>query len=153
MPILIILAAIVCAVAGTGCGGRNDAAMPKGIECRLETSERLQSAGPVSITLSVRNVSDSLISLVLAGRPAEYVRVFTKSGALVWDSRYGQILQDILDVRALEPGEQWAFAFQWDERDTLGTPVTPGRYVVYGGLSVEEPLRVEAEPHEILITR
>ena len=105
----------------------------------LEVVSQVAYEETVSMKLTLRNVTDEPLELVLGGVPA-YDFVVTKSdGDGVWHWKCGRITQQVLDNRTLGPGEELEFIGDWEQVDNQGKPVPTGVYVVSGVVEVGPP--------------
>ena len=103
----------------------------------------------MEIKLTLRNVSDGTVNLVLGGRPPYDFEVSTPDGEQVWHWECGKIINQPLDGKTLEPGEELEFVGEWEQVDNRGEPVPPGVYLVRGGLNLDPP---NAGPPGVVIT-
>lgn len=148
-PLLLTISLLMSC--GLGCEHKPGVTMSSPLSCSIEAPPETRSGELASITLTVLNAAEAPLEIGLSGRPAVRIIITTASGMPVWDSRAGQAVQDILEVRTLEPKDKLAFAVVWDGRDSLGNPVPTGKYLIRATVSLEPPLRAEAEPKEILV--
>ena len=100
--------------------------------------------------LTLRNVSDGTVSFVLGGRPPYDFEVSTPDGEQVWHWKCGTIIEEPLDGKTLEPGEELEFVGEWEQVDNRGGPVPPGTYVVRGVLTLGQTDL--GPPDEVLVT-
>lgn len=100
---------------------------------------------PIPLTLKLRNVTERSVELTLLGRPAYDVIVTTDYGRKeVWRWSHGHTVQEIAEIRRLAPWEALEFSVEWDQRDSAGNLVVPGRYCVQGLVRVD--LEVAEQP-------
>ena len=118
----------------------------------LEMPADVPAGDTVSIKLKVRNTADHPVDLPLGGRPAHDIVVTRPDGTEVWRWLHGQIVEDILELRPLQPGEELTFAAEWEQVDSDGNRVPPGTYVVRGILNAEPGQELETEPKTLIIT-
>lgn len=95
---------------------------------------------PVSLSLVVEHPGPDALELFLQGRSATFdVEVRDAAGALVWRRLEGAVLQAILQLRVLWPGERFVLHASWDQRDQAGALVPPGEYRLRGFLLTDAP--------------
>ena len=107
----------------------------------------------VPILLRLTNASNAAQDLALQGRPSAYdVIVTRRDGAIVWRRLEGEVIQSILRLQTLAPGESLEFRHSWNQRDNSGQRVPPGEYFVTGVLPTDPPaeVRTQAVPLRIL---
>jgi len=93
------------------------------------------------IALKLRNVTERVIELTLLGRPAYDFIVTTDYGRREvrrWSQ--GQAVQETAEIRRLAPWEALEFSAEWDQRDSAGDLIAPGRYCVQGLVRVDPEL-------------
>ncbi|GBC78397.1 hypothetical protein HRbin08_01890 [bacterium HR08] len=124
---------------------------PQALSARIEVREH--TARAILFELRVRNDSGHRLTLALGGRPAYNVLVKRPDGTLIWEWQRGQIVQQILEYRSLDPGEELHFEATWKLVDARGRRVPAGEYLVHGVLNLEPPetlvtdsLRVRVAP-------
>jgi len=118
----------------------------------LEAKSEVRVGETADLKLKVRNSSDRLVELTLGGRPAYDFVVTKPDGMEVWSWLHGQVIQDILELKTLNPGEELEFAAEWEQVDNEGNPVPPGTYLVRGVLNTEPPQKLETEPKQLIIS-
>ncbi len=117
---------------------------------KQELSARVEVMKPVGRTirlkLRIKNESERHLTLLLGGRPAYNFLIKRPDGALVWEWQRGKIIQQILERRNLEPGEELIFEATWRLVDARGHRVPPGEYLVQGVLNLEPPEKLLTDP-------
>ncbi len=109
------------------------------VELSLELVSQVAYGETAHMKLTLRNVTDKPLRLVLGDVPA-YDFVVTKSdGDGVWHWKCGRITQQALDSRTLGPGEELELIGDWQQVDNRGEPVPPGIYQVRGVLNFGPP--------------
>lgn len=73
-----------------------------------------------------------------------------RRGETVWNWTRGGVIQTILGVRVLRPGEQVVFDGEWDQKDNRGRPVARGVYFAYAVLR-SEASSYRTEPSRIVL--
>ena len=121
-----------------------DEAFLSTIDYSLEVMSQAPYGETVEMKLTLRNVSGGTVNLVLGGRPPYDFEVSTPDGQQVWHWKCGKIINQPLDSKTLEPGEELEFIAEWEQVDNRGESVPPGAYLVRGVLNLE--------PHEKLVT-
>lgn len=100
---------------------------------------------PILLTVKLRNVAERSVELTLLGRPAYDFIVTTDYGRReVWRWSHGHVIQEIAEIRRLAPWEALEFSVEWDQRDSSGNLIKPGRYCVRGMVFVDPA--VEDQP-------
>jgi len=136
---MLLLALVVGSAVGVGA-----------MEEKPALSARVEAMGPVGRTIRlklwIKNESERRLTLMLGGRPAYNFLVKRPDGALVWEWQRGKIIQQILERRSLEPGEELTFEVTWRLVDARGRRVPPGEYVVQGVLNLEPPEKLLTDP-------
>ena len=112
-----------------------DEAFLRAIDYSLEVVSQAPYGETVRMKLTLRNVSDGMVNLVLGGRPPYDFEVSTPDGEQVWHWKCGKITNLPLDSKTLEPGEELEFVGEWEQVDNRGEPVPPGAYLVRGMLN------------------
>jgi hypothetical protein len=118
----------------------------------LEVESPVKAGETVALTLKWKNVEERPVSLTLGGKPAYDFIVTRPDGAEVWRWTHGQVRQDILESRTIEPGREVVFKAEWPQRDNEGRFVPPGAYSVRGILNTEPPEKLETPPKPLTIT-
>ncbi|MCX7751516.1 MAG: BsuPI-related putative proteinase inhibitor [Blastocatellia bacterium] len=114
------------------------------LSARLEAAEHAGRA--IRLKLRLRNESGHRLTLTLGGRPAYNFLVKRPDGTLVWEWQRGKIIQQILERRSLDPGEEVIFEETWKFVDARGRRVPAGEYVVQGVVNLEPPERLLTDP-------
>jgi hypothetical protein len=88
---------------------------------------------------------------MLGGRPPSDFVVIAPDGAEVWRWSTDQVIQAILEMKTLQPGEQLEYTAEWPARDKRGNLVSPRRYTLKGVLNMDPPEKLETSPRELLL--
>lgn len=122
------------------------------MRAELELPERMKAGDAIPITVRARNDGTEPAELSLTGRPVAIDLVVQRlDGTEVWRRLHGQVVNMMLQVTVLQPGEDLEFEYAWMQRDNTGRPVTPGTYQVRGVLPLADgPLFSEARWVEIV---
>lgn len=81
-----------------------------------------------------------MLELYLQGRaPTFDVEATDADGRVVWRRHEGAVLQAIVQLRIMGPGEQFVLHASWDQRDRAGAPVPAGDYRLRGFLLTGDP--------------
>ena len=127
-----------------------DEAFLRAVDYSLDVVSQAPYGETVQMKLTLRNVSDGTVSFVLGGRPPYDFEVSTPDGEQVWHWKCGTIIEEPLDGKTLEPGEELEFVGEWEQVDNRGEPVPPGTYVVRGVLTLGQTDL--GPPDEVLVT-
>jgi hypothetical protein len=88
----------------------------------------------VPIVVRVRNASDRPLDVIFMGRTIAFdIVVAGPDGTVVWRRLQGAMIEQILQVRTMTPGESLEL------RDTWKAAVPPGRYTVRGAIPTDQP--------------
>ena len=129
-----------------------DEAFLRAVDYSLDVVSQAPYGETVRMKLTLRNVSDGTVNLVLGGRPPYGFEVSTPDGEQVWHWKCGKIINQPLDGKTLEPGEELEFVGEWEQVDNRGQPVPPGVYLVRGGLNLGPPnKKLVTEAHELKV--
>ena len=126
-----------------------DEAFLSTIDYSLEVMSQAPYGETVRMKLTLRNVSDGTVNLVLGGRPPYDFEVSTPDGQQVWHWKCGKIINQPLDSKTLEPGEELEFIGEWEQVDNRGESVPPGTYLVRGVLNLEPSEKLVTETHKL----
>jgi hypothetical protein len=149
----ILFMAVIAVIGSAGSRGEgSEGPEPQYSPLSLEVKSSVKAGETVVLTLKWKNVEDRPVSLTLGGKPAYDVIVTRPDGAEVWRWSYGQVSQDILESRTIEPGREVVFKAEWPQRDNEGKVVSPGAYSVRGILNTEPPEKLETPPKPLTIT-
>jgi hypothetical protein len=118
---------------------------------QLDAPAQAPAGKPVPITLTLTNTSKQPVKVALGGRPPFDVVVTTADGAETWRWSDDQVIQMILEMRTLQPGEQVEYVTEWPVKDRGGNPASPGRYLVRGVLNMDPPEKLETSAKELLL--
>ena len=130
-----------------------DEAFLRAIDYSLEAVSHASYGETVQIKLTLRNVSDKPVSFLLGGRPPHDFVVSTPDGEQVWHWKCAKVIEQPLDSKTLEPGEELELTGEWGQVDNRGEPVPPGTYLVNGLLNMEAPEMLVTPPHEFKVLR
>ena len=119
--------------------GLDSAAVTVLVGDSLQVALDVRSEGSVRFMLQVRNVAPRQVALLLRGRsPTLDVEVRRAGGEIIWRRLEGEVVQAIVQVRVLEPGEVLQVAAEWDRRLSGGGSAAPGAYEAAALLLLEE---------------
>ena len=119
------------------------------VDYSLELVPQAPYGETVEMKLRLRNVGDGPVSFYLGGSPAYDFEVTTPDGQQVWHWNCGKIIEEPLDCKTLEPGEELEFIGEWEQVDNRGESVPPGAYLVRGVLNLEPPEKLVTEAREL----
>ncbi len=126
------------------CAQKEAVNVSQALSARVEVKRRSQ--GAIHLRLRVTNESGRRLVLTLSGRPAHNFLVTRADGTLVWEWLRGQVVQQILQQKTLEPGAELIFDATWPLVDVRGRRVSAGEYWVQGVLNLEPPQRLSTDP-------
>jgi hypothetical protein len=108
----------------------------------LLVPDQVAAGEPVELALRIENVAGRPLDLYLMGRTIAFdLIVEDRAGAEIWSRLHDQVLQQILRVEHLAPGDTLTLEATWPQRSNVGSPVPPGDYRVRGEIFTEgEPL-------------
>lgn len=145
---------LLLSMALLGCGGSSHQA---GGSSRpedpllLEAPDEVEVGQTVNLKLIWRNLTDKPVELSLGGRPAYDFVVTTHDGKEVWRWLEGQVVQDILEIKTVGPGQKLEFVLEWQPVDQAGAALAPGNYLAHGILNLEAPTTLKTKPKPLVI--
>lgn len=133
-------------VAGRGAGGGAMTSAPQGpdsLRFVVIAPRAVRLGQPVTLTLRVTNAGRRRVDLYLTGRTITFdIIVARADGQVVWRRLAGTSGQQILQVKALAPGEILELKDVWNQQTNTGNAAEPGEYTVEGVLPTDAaPLR------------
>jgi hypothetical protein len=117
----------------------------------LEAPDEVEAGQMVNLKLIWRNLTDQPVELTLGGRPAYDFVVTSDEGKQIWRWLEGQVVQDILEIKTVDPGQKVEFMLEWRPVNQAGADLAPGRYLVYGVLNLESPTTLKTKPKPLII--
>lgn len=125
---------------------------------RLQIERATFSRGePIKVRLSVTNVSAKPITLQFENSlefdfviQQEVNMLFVNVPMDVWKYSAKMVPQAKPHAIVVPPGQEKVFTAMWDQTDSAGNPVKPGRYIITGTLTAvdrTESLRVRGATH------
>jgi hypothetical protein len=134
-----------------GCSHQAD--KPSGPEdpLSLEAPDEVEVGQTVYLKLIWRNLTDRPVELTLGGRPPYDFVVTTYEGKEIWRWLAGQTVQDILEIKTVDPGQRLEFMLEWRPVDQAGADLPPGRYLVQGILNLDPPAVLKTKPKPLII--
>jgi hypothetical protein len=117
----------------------------------LEAPDEVEAGQTVNLKLIWRNLTDKPVKLTLGGRPAYDFALTSHDGKEIWRWLAGQVVQDILEIKTVDPGQKLEFILEWRPVDQSGAALPPGRYLVHGILNLEPPAALKTEPKPLII--
>jgi hypothetical protein len=122
---------LVLTVAGGAVAGPAARVERQGVELVLTVDkDRYTPAEPVQMELLVRNLSAAPVTFQFSDSQRYDFLVAREDGQLVWYWSHDKMFAQVLGSLTLAPGEERRYRERWDQRDTQGRPVPPGRYWV-----------------------
>ena len=120
----------------------------------IEVPETAAAGETILITMRIENTSSELVELYLHGREATYDFIVTNSdNDIVWRRLEGEVVQAILRVEVLAPGQALELRDSWNQRDNAGKRVAPGSYFVSATLLGEGSSMLESPAVPVRIQR
>jgi hypothetical protein len=117
----------------------------------LEAPDAIDAGQTANLKLIWRNLTDKPVALTLGGRPAYDFILTTDKGKEIWRWLAGQTVQEILEIKTVDPGQKLEFVLEWRPVDQSGVALPPGRYLVHGVLNLEPPATLKTEPKPLII--
>ncbi len=105
----------------------------------LEAPDEVEAGQTVNLKLIWRNLTNQPVELTLGGRPAYDFVVSTPEGKEIWRWLEGQAVQDILEIKTVDPGQKLEFTLEWQPVDQAGAALPPGKYLALGILNLDPP--------------
>ncbi len=103
------------------------------VEVAVSTDQARYALGePVQMQLTVQNRGFHPVTFEFATSQRYDFRVLRPDGRLVWQWSHDKVFAQVLGSLVLQPQETRVYSERWDQVDTEGRPVPPGRYVVEG---------------------
>jgi hypothetical protein len=134
-----------------GCSNQSDKSGRPEEPLTLEAPDEVEAGRTVNLKLIWRNLTDKPVELTLGGRPAYDFVVTTNEGKQVWRWLEGEMVQQILEIKTVDPGQKLEFTLEWQPVDQAGAPLTPGRYLAQGILNLEPPAVIKTKPKPLTI--
>jgi hypothetical protein len=117
----------------------------------LEAPDEVEAGQTVNLKLIWRNLTDQPAELTLGGRPAYDFVVTSGEGKEIWRWLAGQAVQDILEIKTVDPGQKLEFTLEWQPVDQAGAALPPGHYLVHGILNLDPPAVLKTKPKPLII--
>jgi Intracellular proteinase inhibitor len=117
----------------------------------LEAPDEVATGQTVNLKLIWRNMTDRPVDLTLAGRPAYDFVVTSQEGKEIWRWLAGQAVQDLIEIKTVDPGQKLEFILEWQPVDQAGAALPPGNYRVHGVLNLEPPTMIKTKPKPLII--
>jgi hypothetical protein len=117
----------------------------------LEAPDEVEAGQTATLKLIWRNLTDKPVELSLGGRPPYDFVLTTDGGKEIWRWLAGQTVQDILEIKTVEPGQKLEFTLEWRAVDQAGASLAPGHYLLYGILNLESPATLKTKPKPLTI--
>jgi hypothetical protein len=111
----------------------------------MQAPDTAAGGAEIPLTMRIENTSNEPLELYLRGREVTYDFIVTsRDGNVIWRRLEGEIVQAILRVEVLAPGQALELSDSWDQRDYAGRRVAPGVYVVRGVVLSEGSATLES---------
>ena len=134
-----------------GCSNQSDKSGRPEEPLTLEAPDEVEEGQTVNLKLIWRNLTDKAVELTLGGRPAYDFVVTTNEGKQIWRWLEGEMVQQILEIKTVDPGQKLEFTLEWQPVDQAGAALPPGRYLVQGILNLEPPAVMKTKPKPLTI--
>jgi intracellular proteinase inhibitor BsuPI len=119
----------------------------------LEAPDEVEAGQKIDLKLSWRNLTDQPVQLTLGGRPAYDFVITTDDGKEVWRWLEGQAVQEILELKTVDPGQKLEFILESQPLDKAGAPLPPGSYLLHGVLNLDPPVVLKTKPKPLIIRK
>ncbi|MGQ9523671.1 MAG: BsuPI-related putative proteinase inhibitor [Armatimonadota bacterium] len=112
-------------------------ARPAVLRVDLTTDKSAYSLGePVMVTLTISNLGGTPAELTFpTGQKYEFTA--SRAGREVWRWSAGRVFTQAVQRMSVRPGEEISFRERWNQTDSDGDRVPPGRYRISGWLTAE----------------
>ena len=123
--------------------------MSPGVESRTRVELHIPPSIPagesIPVAVTLENTSSGPVDLYLQGREITVdLEVARAGGQPIWRRLDGEIVQGILALRTLEPGEVIELHAEWDQRDVAGKLVGPGSYTMVARILTDGSMTLES---------
>lgn len=119
----------------------------EGAVVTLDVPGSVATGAVVPIRIRVRNSTSAPLDLYLRGRDITFdITVTDSAGDAVWRRLEGEVVQAILQLRTLAPGEALELTHDWDQRSQRGSQVPAGRYTIRGAVLTDGRTTLESPP-------
>lgn len=142
---------LLLAMALDGCSNQSDKSGRPEEPLTLEAPDEVEEGQTVNLKLIWRNLTDKAVELTLGGRPAHDFVLTTNEGKQIWRWLEGEMVQQILEIKTVDPGQKLEFTLEWQPVDQAGAALPPGRYLVQGILNLEPPAVIKTKPKPLII--
>jgi Intracellular proteinase inhibitor len=143
---------LVAIVGSSGCrSSSDDGPGSSPLALRLEAPDEARSGETIHLKLTIRNASTRTIDQPLGGQPPHDFVVGRADGEELWRSSKGQVIQDVLELKTLRPGQKLVFEADWSQHDNEGRPLPPGTYELWALLNTDPPERLETRAKRLVI--
>ena len=110
------------------------------MQLEIDLPSEVPRGRPVPIDLRLINPGRESREVVLQGRPTAFdITVTRLDGTPVWRRLDREVVAAILQLRTFAARETLGFHAVWNQRDSGGTLVPPGDYLVRGGIPSDPP--------------
>jgi Intracellular proteinase inhibitor len=117
----------------------------------LEAPDEVDAGQTINLKLIWRNLTDKPVTLTLGGRPPYDFVVTDSEGKELWRWLEGQTIQEILEIKTVDPGQKLEYTLEWQPVDQAGAELPPGRYMVHGLLNLDPPTVIKTKPKPLII--
>lgn len=132
---------LVLAAAGGAVAGPWARVERQGAELVVSVDKEAYAPGEaVQMELVVRNPGPAPLTFQFSDSQRYDFLVTRDDGQLVWFWSHDKAFAQVLGSLTLGPGEERRYRERWDQRDTEGRPVPPGRYWVEGVFPPRRPV-------------
>jgi hypothetical protein len=108
------------------------------LELSLEAPARVRAGVEIPLTIRVVNTGERTVDLYLRGRDIAFDLILANAaGDVVWRRLRDEVIQAILRVETLPPGDTLELIATWDQRSNDGESLGPGTYMARGEILTE----------------
>lgn len=142
---------VLLAFSLAGCGVKTPPPPVGPLSCVLAAPDTAATGDSLRLTLTMTNTAEAMLEVEIAAAPAFRMRAVDAAGDEVWESTGGEAVQEVMEIRTLDPGESLIASAVWALRDTAGRPLPAGTYHVEGAFALNPPHTCGAEKVRVIV--